>query len=575
MQQEAIQINHDHDRSGAQRGAVWWGLGSVVIILAVWLAFWWQTRIQLEDALITYRYAANLAQGEGFVFNHGERVLGTSTPLLTLLLALGGMLFGVGHIPLISTILGLTAGVVAAVALHRLLRVAGVGPRWTAVTVLAAYLHPVIVWTTTGGMETPLVLCFMSLSLLSAVRSRWSAAATWCALLVLTRPDGAIWAGLIVLVAIIGAARAGGGRALRPLLAFGVPVAVWAGFATVYFGSPIPHSLTAKRALELVYSAERAPLEELHAYGDWFLKNLWLPHSYGHILIRHQVWAWLALLVMGALGIARRAQCASPDGTATDMTADSESPPAWSALMVLPVFIVAFCAAFYLGSAPRFPWYASPLIWASVTLGMLGLWELWVLFSLYWREFNLSRWGLAALGSLVAVGLGLSLANRGLVMYRQQRDNQMNENGLRRALGEWLAERAAPDDVIATEAIGYQGYYSGRRLVDLAGLISPEVVTIMRGSKSHAETFHRVLKEIEPKFVVLRSFEVRDNRHFHGGMLFDSREQEQYFRTHYGVVHEMTAPKPDADFWKDMAGLTVYQRRQQVPISPEPAAAED
>jgi len=40
-----------------------------------------------DDAYITLRYAANLASGYGFVYNPGEAVLGTSTPLYTLFLA--------------------------------------------------------------------------------------------------------------------------------------------------------------------------------------------------------------------------------------------------------------------------------------------------------------------------------------------------------------------------------------------------------------------------------------------------------------------------------------------------------
>jgi hypothetical protein len=43
---------------------------------------------QQDDAYITYRYARNLVTGHGFAYNPGEHVLGTTTPLFTLLLAL-------------------------------------------------------------------------------------------------------------------------------------------------------------------------------------------------------------------------------------------------------------------------------------------------------------------------------------------------------------------------------------------------------------------------------------------------------------------------------------------------------
>jgi hypothetical protein len=48
----------------------------------------WPDRAQ-DDAFITYRYARNLATGRGFVYNEGERVLGTTTPLYAMILAAG------------------------------------------------------------------------------------------------------------------------------------------------------------------------------------------------------------------------------------------------------------------------------------------------------------------------------------------------------------------------------------------------------------------------------------------------------------------------------------------------------
>ena len=48
----------------------------------------------IDDAYITFRYARNLLAGNGFVFNPGERVLGTTTPLFTLILAAAALPFG-------------------------------------------------------------------------------------------------------------------------------------------------------------------------------------------------------------------------------------------------------------------------------------------------------------------------------------------------------------------------------------------------------------------------------------------------------------------------------------------------
>ena len=48
----------------------------------------------IDDSFITYRYSRNLLAGNGFVYNPGERVLGTTTPLYTLTMASLGLLSG-------------------------------------------------------------------------------------------------------------------------------------------------------------------------------------------------------------------------------------------------------------------------------------------------------------------------------------------------------------------------------------------------------------------------------------------------------------------------------------------------
>src|SRR5262249_20293082 len=46
--------------------------------------------------------------------------------------------------------------------------------------------------------------------------------------------------------------------------------------------------------------------------------------------------------------------------------------------------------------------------------------------------------------------------------------------------GRWFATHSAPSQVIAAPDIGALGYYGRRRVVDLAGLVTPEMVPILR-----------------------------------------------------------------------------------------------
>jgi hypothetical protein len=48
------------------------------------------------------------------------------------------------------------------------------------------------------------------------------------------------------------------------------------------------------------------------------------------------------------------------------------------------------------------------------------------------------------------------------------------------AAARWVAENAGPEELIAAHDIGALGYFAERPLLDLAGLVSPEVIPFIR-----------------------------------------------------------------------------------------------
>ena len=60
-----------------------------------------------DDCYISFRYARNLVEGHGLVYNPGERVEGFSNPLWVLLLACGHLLTAVDT-PTLARLLGLS-----------------------------------------------------------------------------------------------------------------------------------------------------------------------------------------------------------------------------------------------------------------------------------------------------------------------------------------------------------------------------------------------------------------------------------------------------------------------------------
>ena len=93
------------------------------ILLLTPVATWCYHQVQTDDPYITFRYARNLLDGEGLVYNAGQWVLGTTAPLHAMLLAAGGLL--TTDLPLLTSLVNGAALAVLAWLLARLLLGAG------------------------------------------------------------------------------------------------------------------------------------------------------------------------------------------------------------------------------------------------------------------------------------------------------------------------------------------------------------------------------------------------------------------------------------------------------------------
>jgi len=82
----------------------------------------------------------------------------------------------------------------------------------------------------------------------------------------------------------------------------------------------------------------------------------------------------------------------------------------------------------------------------------------------------------ALVGLLVVVGSGWGLP----MMARQYAWNVDNINEMQVALGHWVVAHTPPDALLALNDIGAITYVSERPIVDLAGLITPEVIPLLR-----------------------------------------------------------------------------------------------
>ena len=191
-----------------------------------------------DDAYISFKYAANLAAGKGFVFNDGEKIWGYTSPLQTLLLAICDF---IGFdIPRISAVLALiwislTACVVYSLAAQVF------SESWLLCFPTGLFVLANAVGYEFLGLETNLLIFLEVVFLWLIVARRHKAAAIIGSLACLTRPDAVI---LVLPVLLLNQES----RKPYTLAFFALPGLVWLTFAYGYYGDILPNTFYGKKA---------------------------------------------------------------------------------------------------------------------------------------------------------------------------------------------------------------------------------------------------------------------------------------------------------------------------------------
>lgn len=405
--------------------------------------------LTIDDAYITFRYARNVARGAGFVYNTGQHVLGTTTPLYTLLLAVLYRVSGVDFAQL-ALVVGASADAATTVLLFWLAMRIGLGRPWATLLATLFALSPLSITYDTGGMETSLFALLLVGSAAAELAGRPGLAGFCAGLAALTRPEGALM-GALVLGRHIAARRL---PPLRAVAGFLAPVMPWVLFAFWWFGSPIPQSMVAK-----VVAYQHLPP---FANTIWLLAYLGLPGSSpAQLLLENPpVSGQVGLLVsivtlLLALPLLPRL-----------LQQLRGVPETWPLAAFAPLLAVAYAASGLKG-VPFFQWY----LVALAPFYLLGV--VLLVRSLTSRLPNPAT--VLVGGFLLAWALaGLSLgrdAGRGVLSPLGV--NLVRENAYA-AAARFLAPRLTANTVVALPEIGAFGYAADARILDTVGLVSPE-----------------------------------------------------------------------------------------------------
>jgi hypothetical protein len=416
-----------------------------------------------DDAFITYRMAANLSSGHGFVYNPGEWHLGSTAALYGLLLAALGWLAGPDHIPAISGVLSCASMFATGLMLPALGGAAGAASgRRAGVAAGLLYAASPLLFVTFGG-EMPFLLALVTGAFLAERRGRPALAAVFAALAAVTRPDG-----VLAIAAVLTAMAVRGRRwpwregALAAVVL--VPFLVLAWHA---YGTPLPSTLPAKLA------QRDSGLWGTFGRGlvDWLRLFLWDPTrpNLGFAPVTPPtLWLWIGA---GLVAIWRQ-----------------------RSFLPLLAWTAAFTAAYALLRVPFYHWYAAPAALGLCILGGAGLAR-----AVEWLVSTVIRPDAARSPALIlAVVIASALAVSLPPLAALPRTSRLNDNvRLYIDAGHWLATQTRPRSRVGYYEIGYIGFYGRRPMVDALGLIDPSIAPAVR-----AHDFGRAFREARPDYIL-------------------------------------------------------------------------
>ncbi|HEY0605940.1 MAG TPA: hypothetical protein VGD58_23655 [Herpetosiphonaceae bacterium] len=398
-----------------------------------------------DDSYITLTYAKNLVAGNGFVFNHPPHTLGTTSPLFTLAVAALGIVFS--HQAISTIAVYLTAlcwlGIVWVFFGYR--------SAWALSDWQAGLIGLVVIgsgWISFLGMEAYIFTFLLVLSISLFLHGDRLAAGFTLGLLFLTRGEGILVFCLILMLAAIQgwtANRESGLSWIRPALVLGVgfavPVMIWAVYAQNTFGSILPNTLAAKQA------------QGQNGMGHPFLARLvqeWLP-TWGtrfRLPSLPLINAWWLLIVAGVIsaGLRRRA---------------------W---LIFLGWVLLYVLGYAILGVSAYWWYQLPILFVLNLFFALGVIACVELIVRLVRRPPLATALSALLVGAVLLNLGLPTVRNALTYEGDPRGKSYIE------LSQWIREHTARTDSVAFIEIGYLGYFTDNRIIDLAGLTLPNIV---------------------------------------------------------------------------------------------------
>lgn len=418
-------------------------VGAVVLIAIIYLLasqFTYAIGFPLDDSWIHQTYARNLAQRGEWAFRPGIPSAGSTSPLWSALLAIG---FLIRLSPYIWTFfLGAVTLFALAVLCEWAVRklVDSYRPRFPWIGIFIAFEWH-LAWAAMSGMETLLhgLIVTTVLVLLMTNTPRYLPLGLLTGLSVWVRPDGLTLLGPVLMTILLTEQNTGLRlkAIMRYLIGFGSLFVPYLLFNLAIGGTPMPNTFYAKQA---EYTAWQT-LPIIERLGQMLLQLLVGPS----LVLLPGLIAWLVKSIRQKL---------------------------WGSLAAL-----IWCSGYLYLYITRLPVYQHGryLMPAMPILFLFGL--------LAFAEFDNGKlfgryhWVGQTIWRATTFMLTIGFIFLGAQSYA--RDVAVIESEMV-ATAKWVAANLPQDALIAAHDIGALGYFDSHELIDLAGLISPEVIPFIR-----------------------------------------------------------------------------------------------
>lgn len=452
----------------------------------------------IDDAYITLRYVQNLVEEGSLTFHVGDGLIGISTILYPLLLALIKCLLP--SVDLVTIDIGVNIGLeyLCLVLLLRLFILCGASTLFAWGLSLATIWNPLFLSASQGGMETPLFVLWLLLAV-SLIDESVTLAGVGSGLALLTRSEGAI---PVAAVGLINLARRGKFVVYLLLAAF---AAAYVSFYYWGYGVLYPASVEVKKLL---------------GSDDPFHALFYFLNAPALIIPLGSIPSWIRLAIVFAISIYGMKRW----------------PLKWSLILAMSI-IVLNVVLYSVSNPPVWYWYPAPM---TTLIAIFFFWGLWNIF----RRYQWLLW-------MILLGiLGLELRwvyfTPGTLLDLYTHRVKAYHSIVERLRKQGMTEKSS----IFTHEIGALGYYSQARIIDAVGLINPSMASLgkvsgIKKGVDYGMATRRFLENTQPSYLVLQEH------------LFapDVRDWDEFNR-----VYEFLFTVPDTAIDANSGDIQVYRR---------------